>query len=100
MHPPQFQGADLAERFQPSVTVWASIKTVTGKTIFQDVNTDVALSHEIYIRYRSDISTETWIEFNNMLFDIVAMENLEERKEWWRLACTQRGDSDDEAAKA
>jgi SPP1 family predicted phage head-tail adaptor len=100
IQPPQFQSLDLTERFEQTKEVWAKVITVTGKTIFAGINLDVALTHEIDIRYRDDVSSETWVEFEGNLLDIVATEDLEERHEFLRLACTARGDKDTASAQA
>lgn len=90
---PEYGEVDATEDFTPINNVWASIKTVSGKSFFAGINEgDVAITHEVSIRYRSDVSSETWIELKTgSLLDIVAIENLEERDEWLRLQCNERG---------
>ena len=97
---PSFQGADLTEKFSLSFDIWASIKSVTGKTFFAGVNADVAVTHEIYARYNSEITPDNWIEFESKYFDILAIEDYEERHKFTRMICTERGNKASESTHA
>jgi len=97
---PIFGKADSTEEFSGPKIVWASVKTVSGKTIFTGANIDVALSHEIIIRYDDKVTSETWVEFEGKNFKIVNVEDLDERHDFLRLLCTERGDKDLGAAQA
>lgn len=89
---PVFGEVDATEDFNKISNVWASIKTTSGKAFFAGISGDVSVTHEISIRYRDDVSAETWIELKTgSLLDIVAIENLEEKDEWLRLQCSERG---------
>ncbi len=89
---PEYGEVDATEDFNPIKSVWAAIKTTSGKAFFAGVHGDVSVTHEISIRYRDDVSAETWIELKTgSLLDIVAVENLEERDEWLKLQCSERG---------
>ena len=97
---PDFQGRDFGEDFKDGVDVWALVQTAAGRTFFDGVNQDTALSHTIIIRHRDDVTSETWIELaDGGLVDIVNVEDLEERKEYLRLRCVERGTKTQEAAK-
>lgn len=101
MEEPVFGKVDVTEDFNKQATVFAAIKTVSGKSFFAGANVDIALTHEISIRYRDDITAENWIEFSDgTLLNIVNVENLEERNEWLRLRCTQRGSKELGSAQA
>jgi SPP1 family predicted phage head-tail adaptor len=89
--PPVFDGIDFSETFTDAAEVWALINTISGKTFFDGVGTEINITHEIYIRYDSTVTSETWIEFNGRRFDILQTEDLEERNEFMRLTCTDRG---------
>lgn len=98
---PIFSESDFTEQFDPTANRWALIRTVTGKTIFDGVNQqDIALTHEIFIRYDDSVTTESWIGYDGSLFDIVAIEDFEERHEFMQLLCTERGDKNLGAAQA
>ena len=100
--PPVFGVPDFDESFTDNDTVWASINTLGGKTIFDGVSQDSAVTHEFVIRYDSTVTTETWIEFEGRRFDIVpnGVQDWEERHEWLSLLCAERGVNTNEASKA
>lgn len=99
MQAPVFGSADLTEKFASTKEVWANIKTVSGQTIFV-VNVDIALSHEMIIRYDENIGSESWIEYRGNNLKIVTVEDLDERHEFLKLRCSIRGDKDLGAAQA
>lgn len=96
--PPLYGSVDFDENFTNTATVWAAVKTVSGKTFFDGVN-DRAITHEIYIRYDATVTAETWIEYNNKRIDILNVENLEENDEYLKLICNERGANTIEATK-
>ena len=85
--------------FSPSVNVWANVLSVTGKTFFNGVNADVAVTHEIFIRYRDDLDID-FVEFEGKYFNILAAEDFEEHHEFLRLICEERGDKTLESTHA
>jgi SPP1 family predicted phage head-tail adaptor len=92
--PPIFGGPDFIEDFTEDNERWAAIQTVHGKTFFDGVNQrDVNLTHEIFIRYDSTVTAETWILYNSRRFDIVSVEDLDEQHEFMRLLCIDKGTS-------
>ena len=97
---PEFGTQNFTEKLSGTKEVWASVKTVVGRTLFTGANIDVALTHEIIIRYDEDVTSETWIEFQSNNLKIVKVEDLDNRHEFMRLKCTERGDKDIGAAQA
>ena len=98
---PVFGARDFTETFVTSDTVWAKVVTTQGRTFFDGVQTDQVISHQVTIRYLSTVTPETWIllDDGNRL-DIIDQEDLEERNEYLRLLCTDRGPSTKAAASA
>jgi len=96
---PKFGDPDFTEEFSGTKIVWASVKTIMGQTIFTGANVDVALSHEIIIRFDERVNSETWIEFEGNNLNIVNVEDLDERHDFMRLRCMKRGDKDLGAAQ-
>ncbi len=96
---PLFDSVDFDETFNPVATVLAMVNTVSGKTFFDGVNTDVNITHEIGIRFDATVTTETWIELNGNRIDILDVNNLEERGEWMLLTCVDRGSTSKNATK-
>ena len=66
------------------------MKTVAGKVFFDGVNVDVAVSHEILVRYDPSVTSETWILLKDgRRLDVVNVEDLEGRHEYLRLLCNE-----------
>lgn len=92
--------ADPTLVFGTATEVWAKIETSTGKTIFDGINTDVNITHTIFIRFRSDVDETTWIAYNSIRYDIKRVENYEEVSEFLRLSCVIRGPTSQKASQA
>lgn len=97
--PPVFGSPDFDENFTTNATVWAGIKTVDGKTFFDGVNTETVITHNIFIRFDATVTSETWILFDSRRFDILKVENFEERGEFMLLTCVDRGLANTAATK-
>lgn len=98
---PPFGSRDFDENFSQKEEVWALVKTVTGKTFFSGVSGDVAISHEVIIRYDATVTSETWILLEDKSrLDVVTTEDLEKRHEYLRLLCIEKGLDTVEASKA
>ena len=96
---PSFDTVDFDETFVATKTVFAGVETQTGKTFFDGVETETPISHIIYIRFDSSVTAETWITFKSRRFDILKVENLDERDEYMKLTCSDRGLESREASK-
>ena len=98
---PGFGETDFGHDFSGGMTVWTKIFTTAGKTIFNGINTDVNVTHEVYVRFDASITAETWVELaDGTRLDIVMVEDLDERREWLKLLCTERGPRNLGAAQA
>lgn len=97
--PPPFGSVDFNESFTNTVTVWALINTVQGKTFFDGVETEKPITHDIIIRYDASVTTETWILYNSKRIDILRVTDLDENQEYMLLLCSERGPDTKEAAK-
>lgn len=89
--PPSLGGVDYGELFTPIHTVWANITTEPRVTEFDNSNVERVVTHIFIIRYKSDVTAESWIRFDNKFFDIIRTENLEHRNEYLKMLCAQRG---------
>lgn len=83
---------DFAEAFQEVETVFAMVETKTGVEIFDGTNLLGVATHFFYIRFISDIDFTHWVRFKDQFFDILDVQNLEERNEFYLLRCSLRGD--------
>lgn len=89
---PPLSGVDATETFTDSnPDIWAKLETGRGQTIFDGTNTEVDITHIFTIRFISGITAETWISFESQRFDILDVEDLEERHEFMILRCTNKG---------
>lgn len=91
--PPKHGTADFDEKFTDKITVRAIVKTVRGKTYFDGINTERAITHEIKIEYIKGVTAETWLFFKGRRIDILAVENCCEADEVLVFTCNDRGDA-------
>lgn len=94
---PSNTSVDYTEVFSDAVPnssdVWVALKTVNGVTVFDSTNIERVVSHEVIMRYQSGITAEKWFLIDGLRYDILKVENVNERNEWIRCKCTQRGTS-------
>lgn len=98
--PPLFGVSQFNETFTDISDTWAGIETVSGKTYFDGAGTETNITHYFYIRYDTSVNSETWIEYDGRRFDILNTEDYDERKEFMRLVCVDRGLTNKPASKA
>lgn len=97
--PPVFGSTNFGESFPAPRDVWAKVKTINGRTLFNGVDADVALTHEITIRYDPLVTAETWVQLvNGTRLNVIDVQNFEEEDEYQVLLCNARGTQ--EASKA
>lgn len=92
-------GVDFTETYTTAATVWAMIKTdpTVGATVFDETMTAPTsgikiTTHEFYIRYRTGVTAENVIEYNNKYYDVIRVMNLNEQDSYLHLLCRLRGD--------
>jgi len=93
---PKF-GVDITHDFVEFKKPWAGIKTLTGTNIFSGANLDETPSHIFYIRYFEGLTAESWIYFKGQRYNILTVENINERNEWYALYVNERGKSDQDS---
>lgn len=100
--PPDDGDVDLDHTFTTAATVWASVETLSGETLFDGVEKDDIVSHSITIRYiEGVVSSESWILLpDGTRLDILNVEDLEERHEWLHLLAKRTGADTLPAAQA
>ncbi len=92
---PGTNSVDFGETFTGDATVWALIETKTGTQIFDGTNIIGVATHNIYIRFIAGVTFEKWLTFKSVKYDILDVQNLEERDEFFLLRCSLRGDETD-----
>lgn len=94
-------GVDFTETFSNTNAIWCTINTSSGEVIFDGTGIERDVTHKVYARYISGITGEDWIlTENNERFDIIDVENLDNRDEYMLMRCTNRGTSSNAASEA
>jgi len=72
--------------------IWAMIETKNGADLFDGVDEQRLITHNVYVRFDSAITAETWLltETDERL-DILQVVNLDQRSRFMKLVCTNRG---------
>lgn len=70
-------------------TVYANIKPLVGKEYLTAQQISTELTHDVTIRYRRDIQPKMRIKYNNRYFEIHAVIDPEEKREWLFLKCRE-----------
>jgi SPP1 family predicted phage head-tail adaptor len=80
--------------FVTIATVWAMIKTNTSREFIDGVNIENGLNTDFYIRYNSTIplNKQLWIEYNNNLYKITNIDNIDKDDKTIRLRAKEKGD--------
>ena len=85
------------EDIQAYVTIaspWACVETRRGSDTFDNIELGDTYTHVFHIRYRDNLPATIWIEYKNQRYDIVDVENLDERNEFLKICAKLSGDSD------
>lgn len=104
IRPPTGDGVDLGETFTTARSVFALIETTRGQEMFDGTELRRAYSHIFYIKYIPNtvltdgtrLTEQEWVKFEGRLFNIVDVEDVDERHEFLILRCAERGLSTDE----
>lgn len=94
---PTGSSVNYAENFTTFKTVWAKVETTRGTELFDGVNVNNAYTHIFKIRYMANVSRENWIEYKSKAYDIVDVENVNEKNLFMYLRCIERGDKNKNA---
>lgn len=91
--PPQDGSVDYGEKFDGKRTVWAMIETVDGDQMFDGTNMITTKTHKFYIRWKSNLSIQNWVDYQGQRYQIQLIENQNERNRFYILHCNIRGDN-------
>jgi SPP1 family predicted phage head-tail adaptor len=70
-------------------TIWANIVPKSGTERYKHDQIEDTTTHDVYIRYRSDIDAKYRILYGSRVFSIKAILNVEERDRFYLLSCTE-----------
>ncbi len=71
--------------------VWAAIWPRTAGESFTLDRVAGTASHDIWIRYRSDVTPDMRIRYGARIFDILGAIDAEDRGRWLKCPCEERG---------
>ena len=96
--PPLFNTSEQTQAYTNSLTIWAGVNTIRGKEIFNGTQLVGVMTHIILVRFdpARDITEQNVVEFKGSYYDILGVQNLEERDEWLELSCGILGDKTQE----
>jgi head-tail adaptor len=81
-----------SEVFTNPVNVRAIVKTVRGKSVFDDTNTERVATHEVCLTFIAGVTSEKWVKLGSRRIKILTVENICEEDKVLRLMCTERGE--------
>jgi SPP1 family predicted phage head-tail adaptor len=77
------------ETWSDFMTVWASIKPVSGREFFAAEAVNSEVSHKILIRYRPGVTASMRVKYKDRYFAVSAVLDFEERHEVLQLMCRE-----------
>lgn len=95
------RGAGAVKVFTPVARLPMKVETLgTNAHGFNDVNISQVPTHRFTARYRADLDAEKFLEFRGRYFEIIDIENLEERNLELAMKCRVTGSVSKEASGA
>jgi len=72
--------------------IWAMIETREGTDLFDGVDEQRLITHNVYVNFDSAITAESWLLMESTeRLDILQVVNLDQRSLFMKLVCTDRG---------
>jgi len=96
---PPGSGVDLTEVFTDVCNVFAALEIVNPKVPFDDINTDLGITHRFYIRHVSGVTLDNWVLHQLTRYKIAQIVNLNGLNDFLRLDCNLKGLEANEASK-
>lgn len=63
---------------EPIATVWGSIKPLTGRELYQAAAVNAEVTTQINIRYRKSVTTDLWLAWEDHIYDILSVIDVEQ----------------------
>ena len=82
-------GGGISSGFSTIASVYANVVPKSGKEVYKQGKLVGSVTHEITIRYRTDITNASRISFNNKFFNIRSIINIDERDRYLKLMCEE-----------
>lgn len=75
--------------WQDAFSAWALIEPLSAHEKFEAMSVQSRITHRVYIRYRSDVSTGMRIRYGDRLFEIEGILDVGEQKRFLELLCSE-----------
>lgn len=82
-------GGGMTQVWATLANIYANIKPISGTETFRQGKVSSDTTHELTIRYRSDISTKYRICYGSRIFSIQSILNIDERDRFMKLSCKE-----------
>lgn len=81
------------EQYKENATVWAYVTNLSTREFIQAQGTQAELNKKFHIRYFKGLDNTMLIKYNNKIFEIVNIDNVDEANvEMWILGkCIENG---------
>ena len=87
--PDGYGGSSVAWDTVTPITARAMVKPTSGAERWQSDRLESNISHQIFIRYRADLTPEMRINFNGRIMQMLPPINIEERNKWLEIRATE-----------
>jgi SPP1 family predicted phage head-tail adaptor len=82
-------GGGRSQAYATKAFLYANIKPISGTETFRQGKVASDTTHELIIRYRSDIDTKYRICYGTRVFNIKSILNIDERDRFLKLSCKE-----------
>lgn len=79
----------LVRSWSPLATVWARVKPMSEREQWHREQIQSTAQWAITIRYRDDVTTKQRVSWRGRRFEVVGVQNADERRRFLRLACDE-----------
>jgi SPP1 family predicted phage head-tail adaptor len=69
--------------------VWANVRTLTGRALYQAQQVHAEINSKVIIRYRNDIKANMRIKYGNRTLEVIYPVNMNEENRYLELSCKE-----------
>lgn len=82
-------GGGLSQSFETTASIFADIRPQSGDETYRQGKVQEKLTHKIFIRHRAGVQANQRILFDNRVFNIRSVINVDERDRFLELKCVE-----------
>jgi len=82
-------GGGLTQSYAPVTYIYADIKPTNANSTYRQGIVQEKVTHEVTIRYMTNISTNSRINYGTRLFNVKGIINVDERDRFLKLLCEE-----------